>query len=108
MGVMINLPFGRGRLFSAVQGKPLPPWAAEFDCRTWAQFFLKYIVGHEAVSALGDHHRVDDDQRQVEPVDGGNDSFDDGGVSEHAGLGGMDRDVRGDGFDLGRDDVGWE
>lgn len=50
MGVMINLPFGRGRLFSAVQGKPLPPWAAEFDCRTWAQFFLKYIVGNEAVT----------------------------------------------------------
>jgi aryl-alcohol dehydrogenase-like predicted oxidoreductase len=51
MGVMINLPFGRGRLFSAVQGKPLPDWAAEFDCKTWAQFFLKYIVGNEAVTA---------------------------------------------------------
>lgn len=50
MGVMINLPFGRGRLFSAVQGKPLPAWAAEFDCKTWAQFFLKYIVGNEAVT----------------------------------------------------------
>jgi aryl-alcohol dehydrogenase-like predicted oxidoreductase len=50
MAVMINLPFGRGRLFSAVQGKPLPDWAAEFDCKSWAQFFLKYIVGHEAVT----------------------------------------------------------
>ncbi len=50
MGVMINLPFGRGRLFSAVQGKPLPDWAAEFDCRSWAQFFLKYIVGNDAVT----------------------------------------------------------
>ncbi|MSP49291.1 MAG: aldo/keto reductase [Alphaproteobacteria bacterium] len=50
MGVMTNLPFGRGRLFNAVQGKPLPTWAAEFDCKTWAQFFLKYIVGHEAVT----------------------------------------------------------
>lgn len=50
MGVMINLPFGRGRLFSAVQGKPLPDWAAEFDCKTWPQFFLKYIVGNEAVT----------------------------------------------------------
>ena len=37
---MINLPFGRGRLFNAVQGKKLPEWAAEFDCKTWAQFFL--------------------------------------------------------------------
>jgi aryl-alcohol dehydrogenase-like predicted oxidoreductase len=50
MAVMINLPFGRGSLFNAVQGKPLPDWAAEFDCRTWAQFFLKYIVGHDAVT----------------------------------------------------------
>ncbi len=50
MGVMINLPFGRGRLFSAVQGKPLPDWATEFDCRSWAQFFLKYIVGNDAVT----------------------------------------------------------
>lgn len=50
MAVMINLPFGRSRLFGAVQGKPLPDWAAEFDCRSWAQFFLKYIVSHEAVT----------------------------------------------------------
>jgi len=44
MAVMINLPFGRGRLFNAVQGKKLPAWAAEIDCASWAQFFLKYIV----------------------------------------------------------------
>lgn len=50
MAVMINLPFGRGRLFSAVQGKPLPDWAAEFDCKSWAQFFLKYIVSHDGVT----------------------------------------------------------
>lgn len=50
MAVMINLPFGRGRLFNAVQGKKLPEWAAEFDCRSWAQFFLKYIVSHPAVT----------------------------------------------------------
>ncbi|HSB77372.1 MAG TPA: aldo/keto reductase [Candidatus Methylomirabilis sp.] len=50
MGVMINLPFGRGRLFKAVQGQPLPPWAGEFDCASWAQFFLKYIVSHPAVT----------------------------------------------------------
>lgn len=50
MAVMINLPFGRGSLFSAVQGKPLPPWVADFDCRSWAQFFLKYIVSHPAVT----------------------------------------------------------
>ncbi|MBN9425833.1 MAG: aldo/keto reductase [Burkholderiales bacterium] len=50
MAVMINLPFGRGRLFKATEGRPLPPWAAEFDCTSWAQFFLKYIVSNEAVT----------------------------------------------------------
>ena len=48
--VLINLPFGRARLFSAVRGKPLPAWAAEFDCASWAQFFLKYVIGHPAVT----------------------------------------------------------
>jgi aryl-alcohol dehydrogenase-like predicted oxidoreductase len=50
VAVMINLPFGRGRLFKAVQGKKLPDWAAEFDCKSWPQFFLKYIVSHPAVT----------------------------------------------------------
>jgi aryl-alcohol dehydrogenase-like predicted oxidoreductase len=50
MAVMINLPFGRGRLMRAVKGRPLPPWAAEFDVKTWPQFFLKYIVSHPAVT----------------------------------------------------------
>ena len=50
VAVMINLPFGRGRLFKAVEGKPLPGWAAEIDCTTWPQVFLKYLVSHEAVT----------------------------------------------------------
>jgi aryl-alcohol dehydrogenase-like predicted oxidoreductase len=50
MAVMINLPFGRGRLFNAVQGKKLPEWASEFDCQSWAQFFLKYIVAHPGIT----------------------------------------------------------
>ena len=50
MAVMINLPFGRGRLFNAVQGKSLPQWAQDFDCQSWAQFFLKYLVSHPAVT----------------------------------------------------------
>ncbi|HLF22276.1 MAG TPA: aldo/keto reductase [Burkholderiales bacterium] len=50
MAVMINLPFGRGRLFNAVQGKKLPEWASELDCVSWAQFFLKYIVSHPAIT----------------------------------------------------------
>ena len=50
MAVMVNLPFGRGRLFDAVRGRALPPWAAELDCASWPQFFLKYIVSHPAVT----------------------------------------------------------
>lgn len=46
MAVMVNLPFGRGRLFEATEGRPLPDWASEIGATTWAQFFLKYIVGH--------------------------------------------------------------
>jgi len=50
MAVLVNLPFGRGRLFEAVGDRPLPDWAAEFDAESWAQFFLKYIVGHPSVT----------------------------------------------------------
>ncbi|MGP1614410.1 MAG: aldo/keto reductase, partial [Pollutimonas bauzanensis] len=48
--VMVNLPFGRSSVFRAVQGRELPAWAADFDARSWAQFFLKYIISHEAVT----------------------------------------------------------
>ncbi|MCR5877944.1 aldo/keto reductase [Phenylobacterium sp. J367] len=50
MAVWVNLPFGRGRLFQATQGRPLPDWAKEIDCTTWAQVFLKYVVSHPAVT----------------------------------------------------------
>ena len=50
-GVLVALPFGRGRLFRAALGKPLPEWAAEFDCNSWAQFFLKFILGNPAITA---------------------------------------------------------
>jgi aryl-alcohol dehydrogenase-like predicted oxidoreductase len=50
--VLVNLPFGRGRLFSAVRGRSLPPWAAEFDCASWGQFFLKYLLANEAVTCV--------------------------------------------------------
>jgi aryl-alcohol dehydrogenase-like predicted oxidoreductase len=52
VAVLANVPFGRGRLFSAVGDRPLPDWAAEFDCKSWGQFFLKYIVGHPAVTCV--------------------------------------------------------
>ena len=50
MAVMINVPFGRDRLFKAVQGKDLPPVGKDLGCTTWPQFFLKYVIGHPAVT----------------------------------------------------------
>lgn len=50
IGVVISQPFGYGRLFDRVKSKALPEWAGEFDCRSWAQFFLKYIISHPAVT----------------------------------------------------------
>ena len=50
--VIINRPFAQASLFGKVKGKPLPPWAAEIDCTSWAQFFLKYLVGHPAVTCV--------------------------------------------------------
>jgi aryl-alcohol dehydrogenase-like predicted oxidoreductase len=48
--VIINRPFAEASLFSRVKGKALPPWAADFDCASWGQFFLKWVVGHPAVT----------------------------------------------------------
>jgi aryl-alcohol dehydrogenase-like predicted oxidoreductase len=50
--VLINRPFAQAGVFGKVRSKPLPPWAAEIDCSTWAQFFLKWIVGHPAVTCV--------------------------------------------------------
>ena len=46
---MAYFPFDRGRIFKRVGNTPLPAWAAEFDAKTWAQFFLKYVLSHPAV-----------------------------------------------------------
>lgn len=50
VAVIINRPFQRGALFDRVQGKPLPAVAAEAGCQNWAQYFLKFIVSHPAVT----------------------------------------------------------
>jgi len=50
--VLTALPFGRGRLFRSVRGKALPEWAKEFDAGSWAQFFLKFLLGSAAVTAV--------------------------------------------------------
>lgn len=52
VAVVINEPFEKGRLFSKVRGKELPEWAKEFDCNSWAQYFLKYIISHPAVTCV--------------------------------------------------------
>ena len=52
IGVIVNRPFARAGLFGKVRGTPLPGWAAEFDCASWAQFFLKYILAHPAVTCV--------------------------------------------------------
>ncbi|MGE0448823.1 MAG: aldo/keto reductase [Vicinamibacterales bacterium] len=51
MAVLAYAPFGRTRLFRRVGNRPLPDWAAEFDAKTWAQFFLKWVLGHPAITA---------------------------------------------------------
>ena len=50
VAVIINRPFAEGALFSRVKGKPLPAWAKEYDINSWAQYFLKWIVSHPAVT----------------------------------------------------------
>ena len=64
IAVIINRPFAKASLFSQVRGKPLPAWAAEFDCASWAQFFLKFILAEPAVTcvipATGKVHHLED------------------------------------------------
>jgi len=50
IAVLANRPFEDGALFSAVKGKPLPVWAAEAGATSWGQLFLKFILGHPAVT----------------------------------------------------------
>ena len=50
--VIINRPFAQGELFAKVKGRTLPTWAAEFDCESWAQFFLKFLLSNDAVTAV--------------------------------------------------------
>src|SRR5438105_6758103 len=50
IAVIVNRPFSAGDLFHRVRGKPLPDFATEFECTSWAQFLLKWIVAHPAVT----------------------------------------------------------
>ena len=64
IGVLVYLPFGRTRLWNRVEGKEVPEWASEFDATSWAQFFLKFVAAHPAVTAITPatskpHHMLD-------------------------------------------------
>jgi diketogulonate reductase-like aldo/keto reductase len=64
VAVLINQPFEEGALFQQVKGKLLPEWAKEFDCASWGQFFLKFILSHPAVTCVipgtsKPHHMAD-------------------------------------------------
>lgn len=48
--VLVNMPFEKARLFEVVRGQPLPDFASEIGCENWAQFFLKYVISHPAVT----------------------------------------------------------
>src|SRR6516162_7091964 len=65
VGVIANQPLERGDLFRRVRGRPLPDWAGEFDCTSWAQLFLKYILAEPAVTcvipATGNSQHMKDD-----------------------------------------------
>jgi diketogulonate reductase-like aldo/keto reductase len=50
MAVIVNRPFQQGALIAELEAHPLPPWAADLDCSTWAQFILKFIISHPAVT----------------------------------------------------------
>jgi len=60
IAVIANRPFRRGALFDRYQAKPLPEWISEFDAVNWAQFFLKFIISHPALTcAIPATSRVD-------------------------------------------------
>jgi len=64
IAVLVYLPFGRTRLWSRVEGKQVPDWAEDFDASSWAQFFLKFVAAHPAVTAITPatskpHHMLD-------------------------------------------------
>jgi aryl-alcohol dehydrogenase-like predicted oxidoreductase len=52
VAVLVNRAFEDGNLFSQVQGRALPAWAAEFGAKSWAQVFLKFVLAHPAVTCV--------------------------------------------------------
>lgn len=67
IAILANRPFAAGSMFGRVKGKSLPDWAEEIDCRSWAQFFLKYIISHPgvtcAIPATGNPEHLEDNMK---------------------------------------------
>jgi len=73
LAVLINRPFMNGTYFDKLKDRPLPDWAAEFECKTWAQFSLKYILANPAVTCVltetsNPQHMADNAQTSLGPV----------------------------------------
>ena len=73
IAVLVNRPLAAGGLFSKVRGKPLPPWSKEIGCASWAQFFLKFVISHPAVTCAipatsNVHHLIDNMQAGFGPL----------------------------------------
>ncbi len=64
LAVIVNRPFRRGALFDLVRRHPLPGWAGEFDAANWAQFFLKFVISHPAVTCASPATRRADHMRE--------------------------------------------
>ena len=77
LAVLVNRPFAQAGLFRKVRGKSLPGWAAELGCSSWAQFFLKFVISHPAVTCAipgtsKAEHLLDNMQAGISPLpDGG-------------------------------------
>jgi aryl-alcohol dehydrogenase-like predicted oxidoreductase len=73
IAVLVNRPLAAGGLFGKVRGKPLPPWSKEIGCASWAQFFLKFVISHPAVTCAIPatskvHHLIDNMQAGFGPL----------------------------------------
>ncbi|HEY7220737.1 MAG TPA: aldo/keto reductase [Candidatus Binatia bacterium] len=73
LAVLVNRPLAAGGLFTKVRGKPLPAWAKEIGCATWAQLFLKFVVSHPVVTCAipatsKTEHLIDNMKAALEPL----------------------------------------
>ena len=79
VAVIINEPFDSGNLFRMVKGKELPVWAVDYDIKSWAQYFLKYILANPAVNCV-----IPGTSNEKHIIDNIGAGF--GEIPDHAGL----------------------